>query len=224
MRYTSCSIMRFRHSPFLRAVVVPVTLMSFLSACHKWSTVSDPVAATLADKRPERVQVTTSDGEKFILEAPYVRGDSLIGSRTDAQWQLQTASIELTDVASAQVWQPATAEGTEARWIETPAPIEQLCAEQVTQLRLALVDGQSLILGSPRVEDGRLVGETSRSQWVISLEDVERVERRTGNTAATLAIVGGVVVVVGVLGTLLIVESGRQLGGAAFEGMLGGGS
>ena len=70
---------KYRSSAFLRLVMLPLTLVSFLSACHKWvpvhATIEDAVAAT----RLESVRITMSDGRILDLKNATVEGDSVIG-------------------------------------------------------------------------------------------------------------------------------------------------
>lgn len=89
-------MLRIRQSPFMRTVVIPVALLSFLSACHKWVPVKDPVAASITQKRPEQVRVTTTDDERFVLKAPSVEGDTLSGVEANAE----PRAIALADIAT----------------------------------------------------------------------------------------------------------------------------
>jgi hypothetical protein len=67
-----------RRSSFLRYIVIPLTLMAWLSACHKWSY--SPLSPSQAvSEGPDRVRVTTPS-ERVVLYSPRVEGDSIIGS------------------------------------------------------------------------------------------------------------------------------------------------
>ena len=81
----------FRRSPFLRRVILPLTLLAFLSACHKWVPLEPPVAQAIAEEEPGTVRVTLTDSSRMDLEEPRVSGDSLVA--LDG-----TASVALDDV------------------------------------------------------------------------------------------------------------------------------
>ncbi len=68
----------FRRSPCLRRVVLPLTLLAFLSACHKWVPLEPPVAQAIAEEEPGTVRVTLADGWQRVLKEPRISGDSLI--------------------------------------------------------------------------------------------------------------------------------------------------
>jgi hypothetical protein len=68
----------FRRSPFLRRVVLPITLLAFLSACHKWVPLEPPVAQAVAERDPGTIRVTLADGSQVVLKEPRISGDSLM--------------------------------------------------------------------------------------------------------------------------------------------------
>ena len=68
----------FRRSPLLRRVVLPLTLLAFLSACYKWVPLEPPVAQAITEEEPGTVRVTLTDYSRMVLEEPRVSGDSLI--------------------------------------------------------------------------------------------------------------------------------------------------
>lgn len=65
-------------SPRLRRVVLPLTLLAFLSACHKWVPLEPPVAQAVTEEQPGTVRVTLKDNSQTVLQAPRVNGDSLV--------------------------------------------------------------------------------------------------------------------------------------------------
>ncbi len=69
----------FRRTRFFRLVVFPLTLMAFLSACHKWVPLNAPVEDAVAASRLESVRITMSDGRILELKNAIVEGDSVIG-------------------------------------------------------------------------------------------------------------------------------------------------
>ena len=68
----------FRRSPFLRRVILPLTLLAFLSACHKWVPLEPPVAQAIAEQQPSTVRVTLADSSQVVLKEPHISGDSLV--------------------------------------------------------------------------------------------------------------------------------------------------
>ena len=68
----------FRRSPFLRRVILPLTLLAFLSACHKWVPLEPPVAQAITEQEPGTVRITLTDNSRVVLKEPRVSGDSLI--------------------------------------------------------------------------------------------------------------------------------------------------
>jgi len=83
-----------RRSAFLRLVVLPFTLLVFLSACHKWVAVETNVVSPTELSSP--VRVTLTDGEEIKLEDVTVTPDSLFGKRNGTPRSIR---IALDDVA-----------------------------------------------------------------------------------------------------------------------------
>ena len=69
----------FRHSPLLRRVVLPLTLLAFLSACHKWVPLEPPVAQAIAETESGTIRITLADSSRMVLKTGYmeIEGDSL---------------------------------------------------------------------------------------------------------------------------------------------------
>ncbi len=59
-----------------RRLLVLVTLVCFMAACHKWSV--QPAPPTLHEA-PERARITLSDGRVVELRSLEIRGDSVVG-------------------------------------------------------------------------------------------------------------------------------------------------
>ena len=95
----------FRRSPLLRRVVLPLTLLAFLSACHKWVPLEPPVAQAIAEEEPGTVRVTLADSSRVVLKEPRISGDSLVALD-------DTVRVALDDVQQ-----------IEARRANTPATI-----------------------------------------------------------------------------------------------------
>lgn len=198
-------MLRIRRSPLMRAVVLPITLGSFLSACHKWVPVDDPVAENIAEDQPRQVRVTTESDQVVVLDKPVVREGSVVGVGPNAGPLAPTFETELESVRSVEVWQvPPTV--PKAQWLVTPIPIEQLCEDQVARIRVTLDDGRRIPLDDPRVEGDRLIGQTDpyyTAQTAIPLSRIAMIEeRKTNTTAVTVAFVVGAAV-----GVVLIVAA-----------------
>ena len=86
----------FRRSPFLRRVVLPLTLLAFLSACHKWVPLEPPVAQAIAERDPGTVRVTLADSSRIVLKEPHIMGDSLIAFEDGKE--PQTVALPLEDL------------------------------------------------------------------------------------------------------------------------------
>jgi len=72
-------VLYFRGSRVLRRVILPLTLLAFMSACHKWVPLEPPVAQAITEEEPGTVRVTLADNSRVVLKEPRVSGDSLIG-------------------------------------------------------------------------------------------------------------------------------------------------
>ncbi len=86
----------FRRSPFLRRVILPLTLLAFLSACHKWVPLEPPVAQAIAERDPGTVRVTLADSSRIVLKEPHIMGDSLIAFEDGKE--PQTVALLLEDL------------------------------------------------------------------------------------------------------------------------------
>ena len=70
-------MMRPPLSRFIHQVMLPVTLVAFMSACHKWSTVEP--GQPFAEDGIAEVRITQTDGQRVVLKEAAVVGDSLVG-------------------------------------------------------------------------------------------------------------------------------------------------
>jgi hypothetical protein len=180
-------MLNFKNSPFLRTVAVPITLLSFLSACHKWSTVKDPVAQTLNAKRPPEVRVTNTDGTLLMVHNPSVADDTLSGYSTELT---SATRIALHDISKIEI--SARSAGSQApRWLPVDPPFELSLPKSGADLvRVTEVDGRVIQIENPTIEGTDLAGQARTARAVtIPLEDVARIEQRTANTPATVALV-----------------------------------
>ncbi len=87
---------RFSASRLIHQVMLPVTLVAFMSACHKWSTVEP--GQPFAEEGTEEVRITQTHGQRVVLKESAVVGDSVVGL-VDGD----TASIALSEVDKIQV-------------------------------------------------------------------------------------------------------------------------
>ena len=76
-----------RCTPFMRSVIIPVTLVAFMSGCTRWAVVFGPapsaptaeaVEELLAARNPEKVRVSRSDGTTVEITGPRVENDSIL--------------------------------------------------------------------------------------------------------------------------------------------------
>ena len=84
-------------SPFVRSVVIPLTLIGWLSGCYKWSTVDMSPSEVVNGELPEQVRVTWR-GEQYELTSPTIQADSLIGWDSDQRMVILTGEIESFEV------------------------------------------------------------------------------------------------------------------------------
>ena len=66
-----------RINRFIHQVMLPVTLVAFMSACHKWSTVEP--GQPFAEEGTEELRFTGIHGQRVVLKESAVVGDSVVG-------------------------------------------------------------------------------------------------------------------------------------------------
>lgn len=69
----------FRHSRIVRLVLLPLTLVALLPACHKWSTLRSPIETAIDAEQPDPVRLTLSNGRQIVLSGARIEADSVIG-------------------------------------------------------------------------------------------------------------------------------------------------
>jgi len=82
----------------------------YLSACHSWQVGTPTPAQFVEREHPAQVRVTHTDGSTVMLDAPVVRGDSLVGrpAGTPASGDsVRTSAVPLSDVTSVAVQESA---------------------------------------------------------------------------------------------------------------------
>ncbi len=87
---------RFSTSRFIHQVMLPVTLVAFMSACHKWSTVEP--GQPFAEEGTAEVRITQTHGQRVVLKESVVVGDSVVGLVNG-----DSASFALSDMDKIQV-------------------------------------------------------------------------------------------------------------------------
>ncbi len=95
----------FRRSKFQRHIVIPLMLVCFMAACHKWVAVASPLEWTLADHHG-KVRLTLEAGHRIEVDAVYVARDSVFWRAHDDMGLGATRSgfsVPLSDVAKAEV-------------------------------------------------------------------------------------------------------------------------
>ncbi len=95
------SPMRARRSP-----IAALLLLLYLPACTSWHVGAPTPAQFVEREKPERAQVTKTDGSTVVLTSPVVRGDSLFGTRSAGLVQGDTTrlvGLPLSEVRSVAV-------------------------------------------------------------------------------------------------------------------------
>jgi hypothetical protein len=69
--------MRYSIARLVHQVMLPVTVVAFMSACHKWSTVEP--GQPFAEEGTEEVRFTGVRGQRVVLKEPVVVSDSVVG-------------------------------------------------------------------------------------------------------------------------------------------------
>ena len=88
--------MRFSTARLVHQVMLPVTLVAFVSACHKWSTVEP--GQPFAEEGTEQVRITETDGQRVVVKQAAVVGDSVVGLVNG-----DSVSVALSDVDKVEV-------------------------------------------------------------------------------------------------------------------------
>jgi hypothetical protein len=93
-------LLYFRRTRFLRRVILPFTLLAFLSACRHW--VDTGPATAWPEPLPSPTRITLKDHRRIVLERPTTRSDSIIGMHkvgTERGFAvLDTLGVSLDDV------------------------------------------------------------------------------------------------------------------------------
>lgn len=87
---------RFSINRLIHQVMLPVTLVSFMSACHKWSTVQP--GQPFAEEGTEELRFTGIHRQRVVLKESVIVGDSVVGLVNG-----DSASFALSDMDKIQV-------------------------------------------------------------------------------------------------------------------------
>ena len=87
---------RLSTSRFIHQVMLPVTLVAFMSACHKWSTVEP--GQPFAEEGTEELRFTGIRGQRVVIKESAVVGDSVVGLVSG-----DSASFALSEMDKIQV-------------------------------------------------------------------------------------------------------------------------
>lgn len=85
-----------------RSAPVMVVTCLVLSSCMVWHSKRSP-ETYLADHVPGKTRITLTDGQVHLLESVRVKGDSLIGFETDAEWNGRRIAVSLDQVLNLEV-------------------------------------------------------------------------------------------------------------------------
>ena len=88
--------MHFSTSGFIHQVMLPVTLVAFVSACHKWSTVQP--GQPFAEDGTAEVRITQTDGQRVVLKESAVVGDTLVGLVNGDSVSVSLSEVEKVEV------------------------------------------------------------------------------------------------------------------------------
>jgi hypothetical protein len=88
--------MRFSTARLVHQVMLPVTLVAFMSACHKWSTIEP--GQPFAEEGTEELRITQTHRQRVVLKESVVVGDSVVGLVNG-----DSASIALSEVDKIEV-------------------------------------------------------------------------------------------------------------------------
>ena len=82
--------------------ILLVTIAPMLSGCSAWHQ-KHPPGQFVAERKPERVRVVTSEGHKVELSSPTIVADSMVGSLSPAAPADTSAAIALRDIEKLEV-------------------------------------------------------------------------------------------------------------------------
>jgi hypothetical protein len=100
-----------RHSPFVRAFVLPVTLASFMAGCslNKWSRIDPPsrqaYAEHITEQQPDKIRITLApERTRWEFHAPRVTEDGVSGFvEGDSVW-VDLERVLIVEVRKPSAW------------------------------------------------------------------------------------------------------------------------
>ncbi len=102
MRYVAPGPDRPRPASRLAAASLGGLTLLLSIGCTHWATQDLSIDRLLETKHPTRVRVTRADGQRTVLSAPRIVGESLVGM-TEAHGSRSTAAVALADIRSLEV-------------------------------------------------------------------------------------------------------------------------
>jgi hypothetical protein len=84
--------------------MLPLTLVVFLSACHKWVPLHAPVETAIQAEQPHPVRLTLADGRRLELLNASVVADSVVGASNGRHGELTPlrTAVSLAEVRSVE--------------------------------------------------------------------------------------------------------------------------
>ena len=93
---------RIRQSVFARSFLLPLALLLWLSACHKWILLQPPFQQAIEKENPSTVRVTMQDGARRELMKPLVRSDTLLSRAIrDQQVEIPLEAVRTVEARKA---------------------------------------------------------------------------------------------------------------------------
>jgi hypothetical protein len=87
-----------------------LTLVSWLSSCHKWVPLEPPIEPAIEESDPGTVRITLANGRLVTVKEPFVSGDSVVGTVEETYWERgkmlreqRATSIALSSVQKIEV-------------------------------------------------------------------------------------------------------------------------
>ena len=95
----------YRRTRFFRSVLLPLTLVAFLSACHTWVEVAPPIEGAFAQEQPESIRLTLVSDSVLVVKTPTIEGDTLFGLAAD-RWLERPTGVTRDGVHVTQLVHP----------------------------------------------------------------------------------------------------------------------
>ena len=128
-------------------------LLPSLPSCTSTHIVAIPSPAQLVQTaRPPSIRGTLANGVTFVLGAPLIQGDSLVGT-VGSPDATRTISLALKDLSNVAIAKPSA-----ISWqVGTPTPAQFVEAERPKSIHVKRTDGTTLTIKSPVIRQDSLV-------------------------------------------------------------------